>query len=386
MAVSVSRILTLPAFKNAKVLTGQEHLGNVVKQVSISDSPLSEADYALARNGDFYLSEFYFAGKSVSSMITYLAPMVMSGSSGICIIDEYVKELPQEVLDYCDSHKLPIVMNSVDVSYGQMIREIMELIIADGQNALLESELSAIISDTLDEDGKLRVLRTINPHLQNSFAVFCVYCGGNEKAEASVRELFSRDILCSGVSYKNGVLGLVSCSDTADLKSKTQYYIDKLKDCDDDLAVGVSDSMSKLRSITKALNQAISAADAALKSAPEKKIIRYSELGIMKLLLLLSDNAELEEFYEDIILTIRSYDEETGSQLFDTMCAFRNCGYQYRETAQALFIHENTVRYRIAKVKELIEAKAPGDDFREAFSIALKCADVLNISENISLV
>lgn len=45
----------------------------------------------------------------------------------------------------------------------------------------------------------------------------------------------------------------------------------------------------------------------------------------------------------------------------------------YKKTAQELFVHENTIRYRISKAEELIRAKSPADDFRETFSIAIKC-------------
>ena len=101
----------------------------------------------------------------------------------------------------------------------------------------------------------------------------------------------------------------------------------------------------------------------------------------MKLLMLLSDSQELEEFYEDIIMTIKDYDRENNAQLYETMCTYIRCKYQYRDTAHALFVHENTVRYRISKAIELIEAKAPEDDFRETFSIALKCQIILSLSE-----
>ena len=42
----------------------------------------------------------------------------------------------------------------------------------------------------------------------------------------------------------------------------------------------------------------------------------------MKLLMLLSDSQELEEFYEDIIMTIKDYDRENNAQLYETMCTY----------------------------------------------------------------
>ncbi|MBQ9015276.1 MAG: PucR family transcriptional regulator [Firmicutes bacterium] len=380
MSVTVSRILSLPSFKDATVLTSTKHLDNTIKQVSISDSPLTEVDFSLSGEGDFYLTEFYFAKDSTEKMIEYLEPMIRSGSSGICIIDEYIKELPTEVLDYCDEHSLPIILNSYTVPYAQMIREIMELIIADGQKALLEKEISAITADTIDESGKIEIIRNMNPYFKNNYAVFYIF-SANARTESAISDLFSRDSLCSGVAYKGGILGFISSASLSELPSKVNYYTEQLKSYDDVLAVGISDSTSTLHTLTKTINQAIFSANAALKRSSGGHIVKYSELGIMKLLLLLADSAELEEFYEEIILSITNYDKETNSQLYETMLAFRHCNYQYRETANSLYIHENTVRYRISKVKEIIEAKAPNDDFREVFSLAIKCNEVLNITD-----
>ena len=39
----------------------------------------------------------------------------------------------------------------------------------------------------------------------------------------------------------------------------------------------------------------------------------------MKLLMLLSDSQELEDFYEDIIMTITDYDRKNNAQLYETM-------------------------------------------------------------------
>jgi DNA-binding PucR family transcriptional regulator len=59
------------------------------------------------------------------------------------------------------------------------------------------------------------------------------------------------------------------------------------------------------------------------------------------------------------------------------MRVFLEQNRDYRATAKMLFAHENTVRYRIGKVKEIIESHNAADDFCESFSIALKCRQIL---------
>ena len=114
------------------------------------------------RPGDFYLSEFYFAKDSEDKMIEYLDPIIRSGGSGICILDEFVKELPDSVINYCNENAFTVILNSVNIPYAVMIREIMEMIILDGQNTLLTNGVYSIIENTIDAKSQLRVMYQIN--------------------------------------------------------------------------------------------------------------------------------------------------------------------------------------------------------------------------------
>ncbi len=376
MAITVHTILNLPSFKNARILAGRESLDNVVTQVSISDSPLSEVDYELSSYGDFYLSEFYFAKDSVRDMVSYLNPIIKAGGSGICILDEYVKDLPKGIIDYCNEHSLPIILNSVSVPYAVMIREIMELIIADGQNTLLTQEITSIIDRTIDQKTQLQIMKQINPHFNNTITAFYVTLSGDSSIAQDIRNFFDRDIFSSGILYKKGVIGIVSHSDFTKANSQIQYYLDKLQSLDGIESIGISDAAIKLSEVSRALNQAIIAADLGYNE--QDTVVHYRNLGIMKLFMLLSGEPELEDFYNDIIGTLLEYDEKHNSQLFETMLAYHQCGYQFKKVAKQLFVHENTIRYRISKAQEIITEKAPRDDFRESFSLALKCKTVFD--------
>lgn len=376
MSITVRNILNLPSFRNARILAGHSALDNVVTQVSISDSPLSDVDFDLSCPGDFYLSEFYFAKDSVADMISYLSPILKSGGSGICVLDEYIQQFPKGIINYCNENSFPVILNSVNVPYAVMIREIMELIIADGQNTLLANEISSIIDRTIDQKSQLQILRQINPHFNNTATAFYVTLRDGSDTAGRIRDFFDRDIFSSGILYKKGVIGILSHSEPSKVESQIAYYIERLSGYENIESVGISDAAMGLSDISRALNQAIVAAD--LCHGQQSKIMHYHDLGSMKLFMLLSGQPELEDFYDDIIGTLIKYDETHNSQLFETMSAYHACGCQYKETAQKLFLHENTIRYRIGKVRELINEKAPRDDFKEAFSLALKCKTVFD--------
>ena len=376
MAITLYNILNLPSFKDAKVLAGRDALDNVVTQVSIADSPLSEIDYELSNRGDFYLSGFYFAKGSVEDMLSFLNPILKSSGSGLCILDEYVKELPKGIIDYCNENNLPVILNSVNVPYAVMIREIMELIIADGQNTLRANELTSIIDRTIDQKAQLKIMKQINPHFNNSITAFYVTLASNANSAQKICDFFDRDVFSSGILYKKGVVGFISHQSPEKADEQIHYYLKKLQRYSDIESIGVSDAAIKLSDVSKALNQAIVASDMACHE--HDIVIHYRNLGAMRLFMLLSGEPELEDFYNDIIGALIEYDSRHNSQLYETMLVCHKHRYQNKEAAKELFVHENTIRYRIAKAQEIIESKASRDDFRETFSLALKCKVVFD--------
>lgn len=46
---------------------------------------------------------------------------------------------------------------------------------------------------------------------------------------------------------------------------------------------------------------------------------------------------------------------ETGQQILETLVAFLACARSVRDTAEALFVHQNTVRYRLSRYEEQVE-------------------------------
>lgn len=376
MSVTVGNILTLPSFKGAAILAGAKALDKIVLQVSIADSPVTAVDYKVAKEGDFNLSGFYYARENLASMYEFLNILIATNASGLCLVDEYIHELPGEIVEFCDRMNFPVLLNDVNIPYSVMIREIIELLISDGQRTLMETKIDSLVNDVIDDARKLLILREINPKFMNYISVIYVLPDEHE-AEGSlhpVLDFFNSSVVSSGVFYKGGCLGFVSYSNPIleEPGDKMEFHAARIKELCPNAAIGISSPNLKPVQISAAINQAMAAA--AAKSAD--RVVYYNDLGIIKLLRLLADRPEFEEFYHEILDPIWKFDEENKADLFETMRVFLDCEYNYKKTAEMLFVHENTVRYRINKVREILSLKNPHHNFIELFSIAVKCCDI----------
>ncbi|HYP18763.1 MAG TPA: helix-turn-helix domain-containing protein [Chloroflexia bacterium] len=83
-------------------------------------------------------------------------------------------------------------------------------------------------------------------------------------------------------------------------------------------------------------------------------------------------------YYLGLIEPLRQYDREHHGDLLKTLSAYLRHGGNSVRTANALFIHRNSLRYRLSRVQALTSLDPDDPDARLALQIAL----VLNTEFN----
>jgi hypothetical protein len=125
---------------------------------------------------------------------------------------------------------------------------------------------------------------------------------------------------------------------------------------DDGLAVGIS-SPTRLTALAGALDEARFAARAAraARGAGGAVSVVGSDQVTSHLLLLAAVPDDVRRAYGMRVLgALVDHDERTGGDLVETLRTFLACSGSWTRTADALHLHVNSVRYRIARVQELI--------------------------------
>ena len=84
-----------------------------------------------------------------------------------------------------------------------------------------------------------------------------------------------------------------------------------------------------------------------------RRVVLAGELGVLRLLAMSTPHREAVVFARELLGPLLSYDEQNGAQLADTLRVLLEQDGQVRATAKALGVHENTVRYRLGRVREL---------------------------------
>ncbi|HEY7629689.1 MAG TPA: helix-turn-helix domain-containing protein [Thermoleophilaceae bacterium] len=125
--------------------------------------------------------------------------------------------------------------------------------------------------------------------------------------------------------------------------------------------------------------EAFLAANVAVAQGTEE--LAFEETGAYRLLLpaMVEDPEELRRFHDETVAPLVAYDEQYETELVRTLETFLDADGNVAQTAQRLYTHRHTVRYRLERVKELTGLDVSSTDGRERLGLGLKAMRVLGI-------
>lgn len=121
-------------------------------------------------------------------------------------------------------------------------------------------------------------------------------------------------------------------------------------------SAGVGEFYTGVTELYKAYQEAKTALKLGVLFKGRGTLTYFSELGIIRLLYKLGE-LELRDFWQGILGPLLDYDREQGYELLNTLKIYFQCNGDQQETARKLFIHPNTLKYRLKKIEEITALK-----------------------------
>ena len=122
------------------------------------------------------------------------------------------------------------------------------------------------------------------------------------------------------------------------------------------MSIGVGQVYDDLDHVRASYQEADQALRVLHRLGGQGKTLKYADLGVTRLLLQVENPAELVRFARGRLSPVLSYDERHEGILMDALEAFLGTNQSANEAAKKLDLHPNTLRYRLRKVEELLEA------------------------------
>lgn len=321
--------------------------------------------------GEFALSTLLAAKDTpelIYSSVTYL---IESGSSGLGVKDVYYDQLPESVIELANENDFPIFMFDNSVYFEDIITEFKVFLDAITSEATMLAVIKDLLTQRATEEDIKQSYRRLVGHYSGGYACLYVHLKDSQLTETSLamkaHRLSKRLPILAVVPYKEGLFLIHKGSELSEIyELLNQEAIVE----DTHYACGVGESMTDETLFQRSLLETLNLSRIA--NVEGIHFCTREEMGIYELVIGSMGVPDIQHYKQKIIDSILSYDGGHNNSLFETAEAFVRSEGQIKFTAKLMNQHDNTIRYRLSKIKQVIGIEGSDILLYERLSLAVR--------------
>ncbi|MDR8409036.1 helix-turn-helix domain-containing protein [Nonomuraea sp. 3-1Str] len=336
------------------VVTGHDALDREVRRAYPTDLPDPRR---YLRSGDLVLTSGVWYGEP-SDCDTFADALWACDVAGLVVGLIVLGELPEALVRACERRGLPLLLAAPDQSFGA----ITEAVSAEGfaaeqhraERARAQTLLDVLGTQQLapgEVSAHLRLLGA-DPGLPTTAMVVSSRVAGHD-LPAMLHEGLARKgrhLVVGGRPDEAVVL----VNGRATRKSLTEE-LRALAAARPGLriAAGISEAATSVSQLGEALETARRGMESALDGEGPVSVMSVADVASFDLLLAGLPGGVRRTFREHVLGPVEEYDARHGSELMRTLDVFlETCG-SWQRAADELYVHVNTLRYRMQRIEEL---------------------------------
>lgn len=439
MALTVKDIMELPSGQRMDLIAGSGGLDRPVISVEIADYEFAPglefaaADFSPEENmetGSFVITSLLFARDNPSLILEAVKKLEAMGMAGLAFKRILYEELPGEVLAFAEEHRFPLFSFARDLWFENLIFDIMYAVQFDDRTFLAEDRIRRMIDRQMTASEMDIIAKGISLRLRPWVSALCVQGEkGSVDAERALRvfalhrELHSKALM---VRYGQGLV-VIMTSPLGDMDSHRMIGEDVIEACglmaekgrtapgdgrkrpaQADLGEGQRSpaqansgeaarpaawagmsSVHPASGLDLAVREGWHACLAGMAESRDgdepaggsgsEGIILYGDIGAYRLLLAGPEPGEEEAFEGSVLQPL-----EGKRDLQETAIAFAKAGGDIAAAADLLCCHQNTVRYRLGRIRQLTGREHLTDgDYYLMIKLADCCRRIREVREGL---
>ena len=138
------------------------------------------------------------------------------------------------------------------------------------------------------------------------------------------------------------------------------------------VTLGIGQYYDNIRDISKSYSEARVAINLGYSLQWFDRILFYNRLGLYRLLAPVMNSPESEELCMQYIRPLEEYDRKYHGELLSTLKEILQNGWNLKESAEGLYIHYNSVKYRYSKICKVLNLDLADHNNRSLVEIAMK--------------
>ena len=378
MVIRCEELIKLKSFKNIKLISGHEGLWRSVTWPYVGQSD-SVAEWVYG--GELLFITGIGMKIDTDSLVNLLKECILKKLAGIVILtgEEYINEIPKELICISDEENFPVFEMPWHIKLIDVTKEISNYIVMKGVEEKKENDFlgKLLFLEDYNKEEIRDLAKYYKMKIENNFFIGTFNINWNKKyaVEYTIRNMttFMESVqhtisnLCREDNIKyislihgENIIFAIGCSN----KETGRKYIEYLEVVHNilskkyeqlDIYLSIGRIYESICDVKKSYRESTRALKLYKKSSLKDRIIDYSKLGIYTLLFEIDNLDEIKNYYEDTLGELIEYDLKNNSKLVDTLKEYLANNCNVNKTSQAMFLHRNTLIYRLNKIKEVLK-------------------------------
>lgn len=306
-------------------------------------------------------------------------------------VGPYIREIPQEVLEFGDKNSFPIFCVPWRVHMANIMREFTTQIHLDEQKKM-EVEV-AVKNAFYFPDNQDMYLPSLLRHGYKKEWSYCVaeieilsesYLPIGEEEKKKLLRLAQNAMQRwqkTALIMENGGDIQILCTNVTEQQMREALdafwqEVQKYRICESVFFGGIGSVAENMVGIGQSFAQAEQIKRLQKKRHQKNQMMTYGEMGLYKLLFSLEGQPVLTEYYEETIGALEKYDHANETDYGYFLKKYFELGCSVQDLAAELHMHRNSVIYKIHKVEEILRMSLNTPENRTKLMIALMIREI----------
>ena len=292
-------------------------------------------------------------------------------ASGLIInVGQYIREIPVELMAYCDENDLPLLTVPWEVRLSDMIKDFsIRVFVQDNTDEQIATALIAAI-ETPDNQTAYRRELWQYFDVDGSFQVLLLTCEGLdamdmvERRKLSYRiQVYLEDIThnASFFYYNSDFVLVANAVPEEALYQLIEGAIKRgeKRMPERKLRVGIGSKCMDISRLSVSYRRAKAAVQMAM--TQKRQVVKFDDCGLYRLLYMVEDTGVLQEIETECLAALEEYDRKYNAGYVETLQSYLKHNGSIQAVAEELYTHRNTVLYRLGNIRKVLgnELKTP---------------------------
>lgn len=309
------------------------------------------------------------------NLYNFLKEAISLNISGALLLigPNYIEQIPQSVIDLSNQKHFPLFLIPWDTPLVDIFEELGHAIASI--NLINDKHKDLLFSIIFNTNLSLDYLKYQSQEVNFSFDGYLQFFEINfllpQSENAIILNDVDKDTICQFIhtlfenehipilssSYTKNIIALINVNNTSldTLNTLFPQILNYIKENYPNYIVniGIGTRQKSLEKYKLSYEQASKCINLAIKQKQKNMIYYYEQLGLYQLFYDINNKTLLENFVHNILYSLMAYDKKYNTNLIQTLEVYLNKNCNLNQTAEILFIHRNTIKYRLQRIEEI---------------------------------